>query len=112
MATSKKRSRRTKGEGPALARRSCGTMASHMLLVERHPAVRERLFRLEETTARRRTLGMAVTEFPIATIKVVAHVAYATAAHNTSDAQIKSQIKVLNQDFRAPNSDRRKVPAS
>lgn len=39
------------------------------------------------------------------TIPVVVNVLYRTAAENVSDAQIQSQIDVLNRDFNATNSD-------
>ena len=39
------------------------------------------------------------------TIPVVVNVLYRTAAENVSDAQIQSQIDVLNRDFNASNSD-------
>lgn len=38
-------------------------------------------------------------------INLVVHVIYHTAEENISDAQIKSQIEVLNQDFQAKNLD-------
>lgn len=40
------------------------------------------------------------------TIPVVIHVVYSTAAHNISDEQIYSQIRVLNEDFQRQNPDR------
>ena len=42
---------------------------------------------------------------PVITIPVVVHVVWNTAAENISDAQILSQIEVLNEDFRRLNSD-------
>ncbi len=45
------------------------------------------------------------------TIPVVVHVVYKTAAHNISDAQIASQIDVLNADYSAANTDLPNVPA-
>lgn len=39
------------------------------------------------------------------TIPVVVNVLYRTAAENVSDAQIQSQIDVLNRDYNATNSD-------
>ncbi|WP_416440753.1 zinc metalloprotease [Phnomibacter sp. MR] len=39
------------------------------------------------------------------TIPVVVNVLYRTAAENVSDAQIQSQIDVLNRDFNATNTD-------
>lgn len=46
----------------------------------------------------------------VVTIPVVVHIVYPTEAGNISDAQIKSQIEVLNQDYRAKNPDIAKVP--
>lgn len=43
-------------------------------------------------------------------IPVVVHVIYRTADENISDAQIASQIAVLNEDFTNTNADRTKVP--
>ncbi len=45
------------------------------------------------------------------TIPVVVHVLYSTAAENISDAQIASQIAVLNEDFHKLNTDASKVPS-
>ncbi|MCL4129854.1 UNVERIFIED_CONTAM: hypothetical protein GTU68_065460 [Idotea baltica] len=41
----------------------------------------------------------------VVTIPVVVHVVYRTSTENISDAQIQSQIDVLNADFRRLNSD-------
>jgi hypothetical protein len=41
----------------------------------------------------------------------VVHVVHRTAAENISDAQILSQIEVLNADFRATNPDRSSTPS-
>jgi hypothetical protein len=48
----------------------------------------------------------------IVTIPVVVHVLYNTAAQNTSDAQVQSQLDVLNADFHRLNKDLSKVPAA
>jgi Pregnancy-associated plasma protein-A/Secretion system C-terminal sorting domain len=45
------------------------------------------------------------------TIPVVVHVLYNTAEQNISDAQVQSQIDVLNEDFTATNSDYRNYDA-
>lgn len=47
----------------------------------------------------------------VITIPVVVHVLYHNANENISDAQIQSQLDVLNKDFRGLNEDRSKVPA-
>ena len=44
-------------------------------------------------------------------IPVVVHVVHKTTTEKISRDQVKSQIKVLNQDFRARNPDKSKVPA-
>ncbi len=46
----------------------------------------------------------------IVTIPVVVHVVYNTAAQNISDAQIQSQIAVLNEDYGRTNADRINTP--
>ncbi len=48
---------------------------------------------------------------PILTIPVVVHVLYKTAAQNISDAQIYSQIAILNADYRRLNADTVHTPA-
>src|SRR5262245_54693100 len=95
---------------PKLIRRACGTMGAHMLLLERYPAFRTRQQRLESETNRRRALGFTAAELKLAKIKVVVNVVYREPSQNISDAQINSQVKVLNLDFRAKNSDKKKTP--
>lgn len=47
----------------------------------------------------------------VVTIPVVVHVVYKTSAQNISDAQVQTQLNVLNEDLRKLNSDRNLVPA-
>ena len=60
----------------------------------------------EEFVSQRRLLSTGVIEIP-----VVVNVLYKTAAQNISDAQIQSQIAVLNNDFKALNSDYNNTPS-
>jgi hypothetical protein len=53
----------------------------------------------------------AVTRTGVVQIPVVVHVVWNTDAQNVSDAQIHSQIDVLNEDFRKLNSDISQVPS-
>jgi len=103
------RSRKKRSRSGSL-RRSCGTMAVHMMLLEKHPSFRARQFKLETETSRRRAIGFKVSALKLATIKVIVNVVYKTKAQNISSAQIASQIALLNRDFRATNSDKSKVP--
>ncbi|MDB9775131.1 M43 family zinc metalloprotease [Vicingaceae bacterium] len=47
----------------------------------------------------------------VITIPVVVHVVYNTSSQNVSDAQIYSQINVLNEDYRRLNSDAVNTPS-
>lgn len=51
-----------------------------------------------------------LTNTEIIRIPVVVHVLYATDEFNISDEKIRSQIKVLNEDFRKQNADHTKTP--
>ena len=67
--------------------------------------------RIESFTARSITSGLAArVARQLITIPVVVHVVYKKAEENISDAQMKSQIAVLNKDFRAANTDAKQRP--
>ena len=95
---------------PTPTTRDCGTMPVH-----------ERLLRTDPDYARRRTISEnrhfqfrlqrgIVARTGVTRIPVVVHVVHRTAAENISEAQIQSQIDVLNRDFRMTNSDTNKIP--
>jgi hypothetical protein len=102
----KKQTRRT---GEQL-RRSCGTMAAHMMLLERFPTFRTNQMRLEGEIARRRESPLDLKKQKVITIRTVVHVVYNAEEQNVSTAQIRSQIAVLDRDFRARNPDRTQTP--
>jgi hypothetical protein len=56
------------------------------------------------------SIANRVTAVNTIKIPVVIHVLYNNAAQNISDAQIQSQLKVLNDDFRRRNSDTVNTP--
>jgi Pregnancy-associated plasma protein-A len=103
-----KRKRARSGGG---VRRQCGTMAAHMMLLERFPSYRASQMRLEAATARRRASSRQLKVAKLVTIKTVVNVVYNTDEQNISNKQINSQIAVLNRDFRATNPDRTQTPA-
>jgi hypothetical protein len=87
-------------------------MVVHELLVETQPEYRERRLAAETQTRRSIDSGQAMrVAGRLIRIPVVVHVVHRTAAEKISDAQVKSQIAVLNRDFRAKNADKSKVPA-
>ena len=92
------------------ARRSCGTMAEFHRLAELDSGYRARLAGIEETT-QKALARMNVAKLKAVTVPVVVHVLYKSADQNISDAQIQSQLDVLNADYNATNADRPNVPA-
>lgn len=47
----------------------------------------------------------------VITIPVVVHIVYNTSQENISDAQVQSQIDVLNRDYRKQNPDTGRIPS-
>jgi pregnancy-associated plasma protein-A len=93
-------------------RRLCGSMEVHEHLLETYASFRGNQNRIESFTARSVQSGLAQrVARQLITIPVVVHVVYKKDAENISDAQVKSQIDVLNTDFRATNPDTSKVPS-
>jgi len=87
------------------AQRTCATKDLQQLQKD-DPKHAEKLQLIEEHTQeyiRNRSGGQKVAS--IITIPVVVHVIYQTNAQNISEAQINSQLQVLNDDFRRQNSD-------
>jgi len=100
---------------PALPRRECATMDVLAAQMREDPGLAQRLETIEAHTRsfqrlRANSKPGAGTAAAV-TIPVVVHVVYNTAAQNISDAQVQSQIDVLNEDFNKLNSDASKVPA-
>lgn len=90
--------------------RACGTMKVHRRLLDTDRNYARRLARIEDHAFRAMRSG--VTMRPGCTrIPVVVHVVYRTDEENISQAQIDSQIAVLNEDFRKKNPDVANVPA-
>ena len=102
-----------KQTGPASEeplRRTCATMAAHMMLLERFPSFRASQMRLEGATSKRREAPDDPKKAKLVTIKTVVNVVANTDEQNVSTAQINSQIAAMNKDFRGTNSDRSQTP--
>ena len=94
-------------------RRQCGTMLMHKRLAESDPQYRANRLAIEgfaKGFATARTLARA-TRPKVLKIPVVVHVLFHGAAENIDDAQVRSQIAVLNRDYRRKNTDTSNVPA-
>ncbi len=91
--------------------RKCGTMIVHRRLLSASPEY-ARLRSAIENQARAYELGQAVAQRRgVTRIPVVVHVLWNKAVQNVSDAQILSQMEVLNRDFRRTNADVGTTPA-
>src|SRR2546423_4229525 len=100
-----------KENGPPKVR-SCGTMIVHERLLRTDPsymAARNDSENRAFTYARRP--DFLIGRSGVTVIPVVVHVVYNGATQNISDAQIQSQIDVLNHDFRKTNADVSSTPA-
>lgn len=90
--------------------RYCGSMEVLARQIAEDPQMQQRMQEIEDHTAQFVASGGA-QERAVITIPVVVHVVYNTSTQNISDAQIQSQIDVLNADFRKLNSDVGNVPS-
>ncbi len=91
----------------------CGTMHNFEALKADDPGLEERMQQIEEMTNAWliNNAHKLKNTNDVVTIPVVVHVVYANASQNVSDAQILSQIEVLNQDYRRMNADAGNTPA-
>jgi hypothetical protein len=86
-------------------------MIVHEKLSEQFATYRKNQERIEQGIRRNIANGEAERLLrKLITIPVVVHVVYKKQRENISDAQVKSEIAVLNKDFRATNGDKSKVP--
>lgn len=93
------------------AQRVC---AAHDVLEQQlleNPLLQEMMEEIERHTEGFINTPEGVHERVQVTIPVVVNVIWNTTAENISDAQIQSQIDVLNADFRALNADRLNTPS-
>ncbi len=87
------------------AQRNCESMGHLNDQIADHPDLVQDMQIVEQHTQHFLHNYDASVDRNVVTIPVVVHVVYKTNAQNISDAQILSQIDVLNEDFRRTNSD-------
>ncbi|MBP2282374.1 hypothetical protein H4V97_000692 [Flavobacterium sp. CG_23.5] len=93
----------------ATARRSCASQDVLAEQMKADPTLALRMNQIEAFTQKAMLTNRLVAGKIV--IPVVVNVLYRTAAENISDAQIQSQIDVLNKDFTASNPDFASTPA-
>ncbi len=98
------------GSEPPLMRR-CATMDVHRRLLSTVPDYARARDRIELHALRYELGELSSERTGVTRIPVVVHVVWNTAVQNVSEAQVTSQIDVLNRDFRRTNADVNTTPA-
>lgn len=90
----------------AQEKRNCLTMENFEYRGKKNPKLKAKMKKIE-TFTQNKTLENTYSRVDneIITIPIVIHVIYSNEDENISDAQINSQIDVLNEDFRRFNTD-------
>lgn len=92
------------------AQRQCGTMEHLHEVMQQNPLIEQKMHEIEEHTRQFETAGSS--ERVVINIPVVFHIVYRNSTQNISDAQIQSQLTVLNNDFRKLNADASLIPST
>ncbi len=91
------------------AQRTCGTNAKTQALIDSDPAYgihhQEVMDFIQNPNNPQSLFRNPASPNVVVTIPVVFHVLYKNAAQNISEAQILSQLAILNKDFRKLNTD-------
>jgi hypothetical protein len=90
--------------------RTCGTTEVHLAKLSSDPDYARARAAIDTHANEFARSGRAAERTGNTVIPVIVHVIYRAAADNISDAQINSQIDVLNKDYRQRNSDTSKTP--
>jgi hypothetical protein len=106
----------------ATAQLNCRSFEYRQLQISHNPALDISLQQIESFT-RKQLQGPSVmitggpsaasqtsASLPVITIPVVFHIVYNSSSQNISDAQIHSQLDVLNRDYRKLNADTAGIP--
>ena len=99
----------------AIGQRNCATNEYWQSQLNSDPALRLRYNQMENAAKLRPSVskkeqGAGVAEMPVIVIPVVIHILYNTPGQNISDAQVQSQLNILNKDFRKRNDDTARIP--
>lgn len=98
---------------PPRTRELCATMEVHRRLLNQSVTYQERRAAIENRALAYEQGARTAARVGVVQIPVVVHVVHnpADPTQNITDAQVQSQIDILNHDFRATNSDVAGIPA-
>ncbi|MCB0516023.1 MAG: M43 family zinc metalloprotease [Chitinophagales bacterium] len=99
------------GNITATAQERCSTMPYYEKQLQEHPEYEINRQNIENFTESFIAKG-GNTERVVYTIPVVFHVIYQNSTENISDAQVLSQLDILNEDFRRLNADASQTPSA
>lgn len=97
----------------ATLQRNCPSETLREEALKNNPSLMERYMTLENNTKefiKNKSLGKVLADGTLE-IPVIVNVLYNSSVENISDAQIQSQIEILNKDYSATNSDIAKIPS-
>lgn len=99
---------------PVFGQRNCATHTNFQEQLASNPQFAERQGEIEAFTQQyvtdHKSRPFAQKGTAVYNIPVVFHIVYNNAQQNISDAQLQSQLDILNQDFQLNNTDAGKVP--
>ncbi len=95
----------------SIKREKCGTVRYSNYLKSKNPSLQQQIVKDENILQQvlHNSISSRISN-TIYTIPVVVHVVYFNNAQNISDAQVQSQIDVLNEDFSRTNADTLNTP--
>lgn len=92
--------------------RNCGAMEVLDRQIKENPAMLKNMEEIERQVQEYiRNNGHGTGQRAIITIPTVFHIVYRTTSENISDAQVQTQMDVLNADFKALNTDLSLTPS-
>lgn len=98
----------------SIAQRTCGTDAYQSMQFQKNPklAIKRQLIEDQVQSWIQNQSYNSKSKKAVVTIPVVVHVVYSNNNQNISDAQVQSQIVVLNKDYRRSNADASNTPTA
>ncbi|HTI11436.1 MAG TPA: M43 family zinc metalloprotease [Puia sp.] len=98
--------------------RDCGSTAYMQAMIRNNPDMEARIQQIAAFTRQQLqspTVVVTGTEpagkgTSVVRIPVIVHIVYNSSSQNISDAQVQSQLDVLNRDYRKLNADTAKIP--
>jgi len=102
----------------AVSQQQCNSAQYQQEMIRHYPGLSSKIASIETFTrnlllrkASKKDTSSTTKEPELIRIPVVVHVIYHSSSENISDAQIQSQIDVLNQDYQRLNADTVKTPS-